>query len=130
MIGPHQGRELELMLKGKKHFALFHDAIPSNGLIPEDIIPEKTFAPYVSNGTMYRSSKDHNDGTHTIRYVCFTTSGHEWRAHAFFYFHEEAMSGRRPFDEAYEYFVGRLLGYAEDDIADYIRNLISRRKVS
>lgn len=25
MIGPHQGKELELMLSGKKHLALFYD---------------------------------------------------------------------------------------------------------
>src|SRR5690606_18921028 len=107
--------------KGEKHFALFHDAIPDDGVILEEIIPEHAFAPYVENGTIMRFSKDYYDGAHTIRYVCFTTPGNEWRAQAFYHFHEEAMSGRRPFDEAYEYFVGRLLGYSEDDIADYLR---------
>jgi hypothetical protein len=39
MIGPHEGKELELMLAGKKHLAAFGD-----------IIPEKKFPPYVENG--------------------------------------------------------------------------------
>lgn len=117
------------MLKGEKHFALFHDTIPADGHISEEIIPEKAFAPYISNGTMHRFCKDIDDGAHIVRYVCYTNTGNEWRAHAFLSFHEEAINGKRPFDDAYEYFVGRLLGYSEEDIADYLRDLTSLHKV-
>lgn len=127
MIGPHEGRELELMLKGEKHFALFHDAIPEDGMIAEDIIPDQAFAPHVVQGTIKRFSKDHNDGKHVIRYVCFTSTDNEWRAQAFFHFHDEALSGRRPFDDVYEYVVGRLLGYSEKDIAHYLDIITSPR---
>lgn len=113
------------MLKGEKHFALFHDALPLHGNIPEEIIPEQTFARYVSNGRMKRFCREYSDGTHIIRYVCFTLPGHEWRAQAFFYFHEQARAGKRPYDDAYDYFVGRLLDYSEADIRHYLANATS-----
>ncbi len=130
MIGPHQGKELALMLKGEKHLALFHDAIPAQGDIPEDIIPERAFVPHVAEGIIKRFGKDYAHGGQTVRYVCFTSQANEWRAHAFFHFHEEALAGRRPFDEAYEYAVGRLLDYSEADIRHYIEHSISLRKAS
>lgn len=45
MIGPHEGRELELMLVGQKCLAAFGDIVPENGIIAEHIIPEKNLNP-------------------------------------------------------------------------------------
>jgi len=122
MIGPHQGKELELMLEGKKHLAVFHDALIENEDIPEEIIPERLFLPYLENGTFFRLSQDfiYANTPHPARFVCFTAAGEEWRARAFLWMQQECIAGRRPFDEAYEFFVGRLLGYEEADIKDFI----------
>lgn len=125
MIGPHQGKELELMLAGKKHLTLFYDVFTDGHENNEIIIPEKAFKPYVDSGEILRHSRDITaikDGT-IITYVCFTLPGHAWRAEAFFWIKEECLSGRRPFDEAYEFFVGRLLDYKEEDIQDFINNM-------
>jgi hypothetical protein len=51
MIGPHEGQELELMLAGKKRLAAFGDIIPENGIINEQIIPEKNY------GLMFKTIK-------------------------------------------------------------------------
>ena len=129
MIGPHRGKELELMLAGKKHLAIFHDALVDGQPIPESIIPEKSFAPYIAGGNLKRSAsilssmKDRNP----VQYVCFTTPQNEWRADAFFWIHQECAEGRRPFDDAYEFFVGRLLGYEESDIQHFIEHQKSFR---
>lgn len=124
MIGPHQGKELELMLAGKKHLAIFCETVIDGQEIAEEIIPEKTFSVYVLNGNIKRFSQDFISPKMPFpaRYVCFVSVGHEWRASAFFWMHQECIDGRRPFDNAYEYFVGRLLGYAESDIEDFISN--------
>jgi hypothetical protein len=124
MIGPHQGKELELMLAGKKNFAMFHDALIEGQEIHETIIPEKAFAPYVQNGTIIRLSEILISPKSPIpgKYVCFTLPGQEWRAQAFFAMSKECLSGKRPFDDVYEFFIGRLLDYSEEDIHDYLRH--------
>lgn len=121
MIAPHQGKELSLMLAGEKHLAVFYDVLTPGQNISEDIIPESAFSPHVATGKMHRYSRDMTDKNgHIIRYVCFTSPGQAWRAEAFFWAKEEGLSGRRPFDQAYEYFIGRLLGYNEADIDGFI----------
>jgi hypothetical protein len=125
MIGPHQGRELELMLAGKKNLAIFGDALVDGVEISEEIIPEKAFAPYVKNGTIKRFSEiviPKKEPVVPILYVLFTLPGQEWRVQALLWLKKECIAGRRPFDEAYEYFVGRLLDYEEADIKDFIKN--------
>lgn len=124
MIGPHQGRELELMLAGKKHLAMFCEALVEGQDIPELIIPEKAFAPYVQNNVLSRISQDMaiSKSPYLARHVFFTTKGQEWRAAAFLAMQAECLAGTRPFDEAHEFFVGRLLGYEESDIRHYIEH--------
>lgn len=58
MIGPHEGKELELMLQGIKRLAMFHDIVPAKGGISEEIIPERAFARYIEQGEIIRFSRD------------------------------------------------------------------------
>ena len=83
MIGPHEKRELELMLKGEKPMAAFSDIIPTNGKISEDIIPENKFAPYVATGKIQRHCKEFESGQNMIRTVCFTLPSELWRAQSY-----------------------------------------------
>ena len=84
MIGPHQGKELELMLAVEKHLAVFCDAIGKDGTVPEEIIPEQAFAPDVESGEILRFCSEEYEPSHkvTIRRVFFATPGNEWRAQA------------------------------------------------
>lgn len=54
MIGPHQGKGLELMISGKKHLALFSDELLPRQPISEEIIPDKAFAPHVQSDKIVR----------------------------------------------------------------------------
>ncbi len=121
MIGPHEGKELELMLSGKKPMAAFGDVIPENGVIPEEIIPEKAFAPYVQNGDFYYLKSEVTDTDNDIiRYVCFTLPGEEWRAKAYIWLRTSIHHRVIPCDRACDIMIGRLLGYNEKDIAEFI----------
>lgn len=112
------------MLTGKKHLAVFSDALVPDHAISEEIIPEQSFKPYVTKGIIKRFERylSSPKTPFPTLYVCFTTQNNEWRALAFFWAQDECASGSRPYDDAYEFFVGRLLGYAETDIEDYIQN--------
>lgn len=113
-VGPHTGRELEFMLSGQKLCALFFDVIPENGKIPEEIIPEAAFAPYIAEGRFLRFSKESVTKTNRIvRYVCFTSPTEAWRADAIFW-----LSNHH--DDAADIIIGRLLGYTEDQINAFL----------
>ena len=110
------------MLAGQKHLAVFYDVIIPGKETPQSIIPDKAFSSHVRTGALLRFSQDFSAGEKTIRYVCFTTPQQAWRADAFFWAKQETLSGSRPFDDAYEYFIGRLLGYNESDIKDFLHH--------
>jgi hypothetical protein len=116
-IGPHEGRELQLLLSGTKKAALFADFIPDNGLMPEEIIPELAFAPYVENKTLVRFcfEKTHPELNKTFRTVIFTRPDEEWRANALMWL-------RNFKDNTSHITIGRLLGYSEDDIQSFVRH--------
>jgi hypothetical protein len=122
MIAPHEGRELKLMLAGEKPMAAFGDVVPLSGLILEGIIPENAFAPYVVQGRFLRFSqetKSVKDGKIT-RHVCFTQPNESWRAHAFLWLRKNMHEGLIPNDASCDIMIGRLLGYQESDIQEFI----------
>lgn len=124
MIGPHEGRELELMLAGEKTLAVFHDAVPAEGgMIAETIIPEQAFAPHVARGTVKRFAEDIQNvrSGGVLRFVCFTLPGEEWRAQFFLWFKREWLGGRQSYDPSHEYIIGNLLGYTPEDVDNYLR---------
>src|SRR5262245_66504208 len=82
-IGPHEGRELELMLAGAKPLSMF--------LVPIDtefeIFPEGEFDRLVSEGRLAKSvsleTVKHPDGPDTqVRRVLYALAGVEWRINA------------------------------------------------
>lgn len=124
MIGPHEGRELELMLAGKKPLAVFHDVVPEKGAIPEGIIPEQAFAQHVAKGALKRFSEDiySEKLKRTVRHVCFTLPAHEWRAEFFLWYCRQLLTGQMEYSDQQEYIIGGLLGYSADDIAHFIEH--------
>lgn len=122
MIGPHEGKELALMLAGEKSLAMFHDVIPEHGDIAEEIIPEQAFAPHVAAGQIKRFSKDIESARKggVIRYVCFTLPNEEWRAEYILWFKSEFFSGRLDHDPAHDEIIGKLLSYTDEDIREFL----------
>lgn len=130
MIGPHEGRELELMLSGRKKMAAFSDIAVPGKEIPEEIIPEKAFAHYVQAGTILRYAADivNVRNGDIIRHVLFTLPGEEWRAQTMLWIKRDIFENRRPFDEAYDIIIGRLLDYTEKEINDFLAHQRRKKK--
>ncbi|MCB1533042.1 MAG: hypothetical protein KDJ35_09265 [Alphaproteobacteria bacterium] len=122
MIGPHEGKELALMLAGKKPLAMFHDLVPTSGTIPEEIIPEQAFAPHVTAGTIKRFAADFTNTRNgdTIRYVLFALPGAEWRAEFLLWLNREFYADRSAWNSAHDELTGKLLGYSDADIQDFL----------
>ena len=113
------------MLQGQKHLAVFHDAVLPNKDVPEEIIPERAFAPFVVNGQILRFQKDfpsHTTEAHLLRYVCFTLPEHEWRAHFYLWLKEKIISESCPFNLPEEVLCGLVLGYSHQDIEHFLQH--------
>lgn len=133
MIGPHEGKELDLMLKGQKPFAMFHDIAKSEYTSPEGIIPEQLFSIYVTSGQVIRKEKVFHSNKHPneqIKYVCFALPDQSWRIDTFFWILNQFYNGDTFPNHADDIMIGRLLGYSKEDIDDYLTNLKERSHFS
>ena len=124
-IGPHEGRELELMLAGQKPLAMFTEISPiETGLIPED-----EFAPYVKSGRIImhevfepmQDTAGHQEGLH-IRRVLYALPEEIWRIEAILLVCRVA-SGLRRWDEGLERVTGKLLGYEDRQIDAFVEKI-------
>ncbi len=100
-IAPHDGQELELMLRGEKRIAML-----------ECVYDE--FEPYLKNGLLKHIA--HNEYTHII-YI----PAYEREAIEFITLIDEARA--RGFVAELERKIGRALGYSEHDIEVYLRHI-------
>lgn len=121
VIGPHENKELQLMLNGTKPAAL----ISSN----KELI---NFKPYIKNKQLSLAEKIPYRDTNMYSYV-ITLPGEEWRGKEI---HDTllGMRGVKPMSiESIPYHkrLGELLGYSDDDIEHFItRNITSNIKDS
>lgn len=117
-IGPHEGRELELMLAGKKPLAMFNDDWPE-----EMETPETVFDSYLDEG---RFMKDETfvplpafrDGQ--LRYYFYALPGEEWRIARMIEILKKIFVDHFPTTPELEMETGQLLGYDEADIAVFV----------
>lgn len=116
-IGPHEGRELELMLAGEKPLAMFGDAVGS----PYEP-PEADFAPHVSNGTIVRREATYRPAPPALPcwFVYFSRADEGWRIDAMHEINERLFVRREPTTPEIERQIGRLLGYTETEIDRYL----------
>lgn len=122
-VGPHNGRELELMLQGDKPMALF-GAEP--GMDAEDV-GDTGFAPFVEEGRILKFT--HIDPKTSVedRRYCLPTE--EWRCKLSLLISRMCRSG-----EAFDIFTsndlarleGTLLGHSKEDIEAFIVHAASR----
>jgi hypothetical protein len=117
-IGPHEGRELELLLAGVKPLARLHSE-PATGFT-EDLTP---FEPHVKAGTLLHKDVPSEDGLYIAHY--FYLPGEEWRIKIL----ELAMTtfkqpGRSSLtSEDLHRLDGTLLGYTKEEVDFFIKNL-------
>ncbi len=92
-VGPHELRELELMLAGTKPAAMFGEAIQFR-----DILPEDDFAPHVTAGRIVKREYywDDKDSGHSFVEIYYALPGEEWRIDALPELHLVVQNKLRP----------------------------------
>jgi hypothetical protein len=117
-IGPHEGRELELMLAGKKPLAMFNDDWPAE-MEPPEII----FDPYVALGRFVKLERfvptsAYKNGQ--LHYYYYALPGEEWRITRMIEIQRRITELRLPTTPELEIETGQLLGYDEADIQVFV----------
>lgn len=105
------------MLAGTKPLAMFGDAVGS----PYEF-PESDFAPYVDDGTIVRREVVYCPQGPGLpcRYLYFALADEEWRIEAMHQINENLFVRGEPTSPEIERQIGRLLGYAETEIEQFI----------
>jgi hypothetical protein len=115
-VGPHELRELELMLAGTKPAAMFGEAVQFR-----DIIPEDDFAPHVAAGRILKREYYWDDANHTFVEIYYALPGEEWRIDALHELHLVVQNKLRPWTAADERETGRLLGYTDAEVDAFLK---------
>jgi hypothetical protein len=126
-LGPHEGRELELMLAGRKHLCAFYEEIG----IERETFPERQFDLHVAEGLFVKDIRIENgisrDGEEfSARSVLYATADEAWRVPAMRMIEDIYYSmgpGWRPDLERAK---GSLLGYDRNDVERFIERLPGR----
>ncbi len=117
-VGPHEARELALMLAGKKPLAYFSELTRAELDWPDD-----GFAPYVAAGRIvkreYRHLETISGAPEEIRSLYYALPGEEWRIERA---HRNRLRGYRTRDETEDDAreMGQLLGYSTTEVAAYL----------
>lgn len=116
-VGPHELRELELMLAGEKPAAMFGEAIQFR-----DILPEDDFAPHVAAGRIIKREYYWDDlvNGHSFVDIYYALPGEEWRIDALHELNLVTRNRLRSWTEEDEFATGRLLGYSDADIQTFL----------
>lgn len=105
-IGPHEGREIELLLEGKKRVALFVEVIP----IDLNKLPNSKF-----ETLLFQSPP--KKGVSVPVVIAFERQYHRTALRLKKLYEEGTTS---TFDEEREKEIGKILGYSEAEISAYI----------
>lgn len=115
-VGPHEEKELELMLAGQKPLAMLHDDWPVDWEHPKT-----AFQPYVKSGKIV--AKEHtyifSDGD-TLHYYYFALPDEAWRIDEMIAIHTKLFDENQPTTDEIERRIGELLGYTAKEIEAYL----------
>ena len=115
LIGPHEGREFELLERGEKNVALFYETFPPQ---VSDFIARADF-----DSLEFNRRFDLAGVETAVPYVILYRNGFEDHARELLQLINRDAAG---FDPAIERRVGEILGYPQPAIEHYIANLPSR----
>ncbi|MGY4748115.1 hemocin immunity protein [Avibacterium paragallinarum] len=112
VIGPHEGKELDLMLRGLKNLALFY----TDYNIPDGFIP------YLESGFFkVKKIRINISNKNFFYYYIIYKQKHKRKAKKLSLLLEKS---KNCFNSNYERKIGKLLGYSKDDIEFYIETCI------
>ncbi len=113
-IGPHEGRELALMLAGEKPLAMFSDVIPASFNLPE-----QDFAPHVESGRLIKHEvvfRSAGTTRHDMRFLYYALPGETWRIDRMAEINRSIHEQGQKTTCELESEIGQLLGYSDADI--------------
>jgi hypothetical protein len=116
-VGPHELRELALMLAGTKPAAMFGEAIQFR-----DILPEDDFAPHVEAGRIIKREYywDDKESGHSFVEIYYALPGEAWRIDALHELNHIAYDKVRQWTAEDDRETGRLLGYTEAEVDAFL----------
>ncbi|WP_288348939.1 hypothetical protein [uncultured Thalassospira sp.] len=114
-IGPHEGRELELMLAGTKPMAMFSDALHVS-----DYFPDADFAPHVEAGRIIRVEEIIPRPPFEMRYLFFSLPDEEWRIEEALVMSRNLCAGTVIDHDADSARMGELLGYSSGEVQAFL----------
>jgi hypothetical protein len=126
-VGPHDGRELELMLEGKKPLSMFS----ADDAVEYEDYPDKRFDALTSEGRFVKEVRIGklvlvNGEEMRTRRILYATASEAWRIPAMLMIQDiyaTLTPGRRP---DLERAIGWLLGYDRSDVELYVEWLAKR----
>jgi hypothetical protein len=130
-VGPHEGRELELMLSGKKPLSMFVEPVDSEF----EYFPEEEFDSWATKGKLVKRVSlepivDPHGNDSKIRRVLYARPEELWRIDAVLLvqkLYDSLSPGWRP---DFERIIGLLLGYNRADIESYIDSMAARNRAT
>jgi hypothetical protein len=130
-VGPHEGRELELMLAGKKPLSMFVHAVG----IEREFFPERQFDLHVAEGLFVKDVHIENDvaiedESCNLRTVLYATASEAWRIPAMLMIRDIYYSMGAGWRPDLERVTGSLLGYDRNDVELFIERLANKGKIS
>lgn len=123
-IGPHEGRELDLMLAGEKPAAMFSDVVPASMTLPE-----AEFQPHVDAGRLVMKEDILRDKTKRFlpsRFVYYALPQEAWRIDVLRKINRLLFQDGYKTNEITEYMIGFLLGYSDEDVGVYISRFFNK----
>lgn len=116
----HDGRELELMLRGEKPLSFFMHTPQEEDFFANEI--ERQFFDHVKNGKIIKKQTSITIDNYTNIITGYASIGNEWRIEALFLLMRALLTCTGPvkWSEGMERMLGELLGYTPDQIEEYI----------
>jgi hypothetical protein len=117
-VGPHEGRELELMLAGVKPMAMFSGG---PGECIADFYREDEFMVHVRKGAISRRDETYfiKSLSASSRYIYYALANETWRVDKMHELQRE-FAATEIWTEDRDREVGRLLGYTESEITTFL----------
>jgi hypothetical protein len=119
MLGPHEGRELELLLSGEKPIAFFYEGIPDE------------FLPYLESGILKSRTKATTTRIPNIQMeniLIYKDVAIEQVDELISVIELSLNQPKAGFVPELERRIGQLLGYREEDIEFYLQHLSRNKK--
>jgi hypothetical protein len=125
-LGPHEGRELEFMLAGKKHLSMFS----LEAGIDREIFPEREFDLHVAEGRFVKDVRVEKfilEGIeNSMQSILYARASEAWRISAMRMIQDVYYSMGPGWRPDLERAIGSLLGYDRNDVELFIERLSKR----